>query len=324
MLIHSIQKLPSDIQNIIGDFLCNKSKCRFHSTIANKSSIMLDLKYLTNIKIIDRDEGIFLTDKILLQPKFLKLIKLNVDNNQKITNLNRFKKLTEINICDCGVNDAGIYELDNLLIINAYENPKITNLNRFKKLTEINIGSYNCGVGDWYCGVDDAGICELENLLIINAENNTKITNLNRFKKLTEINIGDDCGVNEAGIFELSSSTNSRGAVENLLIINASFNKKITNLNHFKKLTEVNVSYSCGVNDSGICKLENLVIINAFGNNKITNPENLIRKIKKGTKLIHPLRIFHHRKLLIFKFIEMILLFLNWLEQFIRSKMNKN
>jgi hypothetical protein len=275
MLIHSIEKLPSDIQNIIGDFLCNKSKCRFHSTIVNKSSIMLDLKYLTNIKIVDKNEGKFLTDEILLQPKFLQLTKLNVKNHQKITNLNRFKKLTEINIGnDCGVDDAGICELENLLIINADCNKKITNLNQFKKLTEINF----CGV---YCGVNDYGICELENLLIIDAENNTKITNLNRFKKLTKINIDGYCGVDDVGICELSSSTKSRGAVDNLLIINSYSNEKITNLNRFKKLTEINITWNCGVDDVGICELENLLIINAFDNQKITN----LNRFKKLTEI---------------------------------------
>jgi hypothetical protein len=76
-------------QDVIGDLLCNKSKCRFHSTIVNKSLKILDLKYITNIKIVDKNDGNFLTYKILLQPKFLKLIKLNVENNPKITNLVR-------------------------------------------------------------------------------------------------------------------------------------------------------------------------------------------------------------------------------------------
>jgi hypothetical protein len=49
-------------------------------------------------------------------------------------------------------------------------------------------------------------------------------------QKLNEINIGGYCGVNDAEICKLSSSTNSRGAVENLLIIKASGNTKITNL----------------------------------------------------------------------------------------------
>jgi hypothetical protein len=185
-------------------------------------------KKLTEINIsycAVNDAGIYELENLLI---------INAENNIKITNLNRFpsgdraakrfKKLTEIYIgFDCGVDDAGICELENLLIITASDNSKIKNLNRFKKLTEIDIS--------WDCGVDDAGISELENLLIIKVDYNEKITNLNRFKKLTEINIdGWDCGVNDAGISELSSSTKSRGAVENLLIINASYNPKITNL----------------------------------------------------------------------------------------------
>jgi hypothetical protein len=41
---------------------------------------------------------------------------------------------------------------------------------------------------------------------------------------------------------------------------------KIKNLNRFKELTEVDVSYRCGVNDAGIFELENLLIIKAYGN----------------------------------------------------------
>jgi hypothetical protein len=54
----------------------------------------------------------------------------------------------------------------------------------------------------------------------------------------------------------------------NLKKINASNNTKITNLNRFKKLTEINIGWSC---DSGICELENLLIINASFNIKIKN-----------------------------------------------------
>jgi hypothetical protein len=62
--------------------------------------------------------------------------------------------LTEIYIgWYCGVDDAGICELENLLIIKASDNPKITNLNQFKKFTEINIS--------YHSGVNGAGICEL-------------------------------------------------------------------------------------------------------------------------------------------------------------------
>jgi hypothetical protein len=79
-----------NVKDVIGDFLNNKSKCRFQS--ANKNLVALDLKYIINIKIVDKNEGNYLTNKILLQPKFLKLIKLNINNNKKITNLNHLKK----------------------------------------------------------------------------------------------------------------------------------------------------------------------------------------------------------------------------------------
>jgi hypothetical protein len=94
---------------------------------------------------------------------------------------------------------------------------------------------------------------------------------------LTEIHISINCEVDEAGICELSSSTKSRGAVENLLIIKAFDNKKITNLNRFpfghraaklfKKLTEIIIVEPLKT----VVKpeLENLRIINAYSNQKI-------------------------------------------------------
>jgi hypothetical protein len=39
----------------------------------------------------------------------------------------------------------------------------------------------------------------------------------------------------------------------------------------FKKFTEIDISFNCGVNNAGICELENLRIIKAFYNPKITN-----------------------------------------------------
>jgi hypothetical protein len=263
-----LEKLSASTLLNLSDFFNIINKCKLDQLLKFKDNNFKKTKeILTKIKSVDSVKySRFLTDKILLQPKFLHLTKLNIENNPKITNLNRFKKLSEINISvsRCGVDDAGICELENLLIINAYSNPKITNLNRFKKLTEIYING-NCGVGD-------AGICELENLLIIDAFDNTKITNLNRFKKLTEINIsGFDCEVNGAGICEL----------ENLLIINSYSNPKITNLNRFKKLTEINIGWTCEVGDAGICELENLLIIKANDNPKITN----LNRFKKLTEI---------------------------------------
>jgi hypothetical protein len=77
---------------------------------------------------------------IKIKENFLKLVKIDIENNNMI-NLNRFKKLIEINISGsrCGVDDPGICELENLLIINAESNQQITNLKRFKKLILMNL-----------------------------------------------------------------------------------------------------------------------------------------------------------------------------------------
>jgi hypothetical protein len=63
--------------------------------------------------------------------------------------------------------------------------------------------------------------------------------------------------------------------------INASNNPTITNLNNFKKLTEIEISRNCGVTESGICELENLLKIDVYNNSKITN----LNKFKKLTEI---------------------------------------
>lgn len=57
-----ISKLAYDIQNIIGDFINVKSKCRF--------SICVDeINLISDIKLISKQQGKYLTDKILTQKK---------------------------------------------------------------------------------------------------------------------------------------------------------------------------------------------------------------------------------------------------------------
>lgn len=46
------------------------------------------------------------------------------------------------------------------------------------------------------------------------------------------------------------------------------YNTKIKNLNHFKKLTEIDISGQCGVGNAGILELKKLKFINATGNRK--------------------------------------------------------
>ena len=66
-----------------------------------------------------------LTDEIL--KLFSYVIKLNVNNNRKITNVNHMKNLRILYAgSDCGINNHGIQHLVNLTKLNSYGNNKIT------------------------------------------------------------------------------------------------------------------------------------------------------------------------------------------------------
>ena len=52
--------------------------------------------------------------------------------------------------------------------------------------------------------------------------------------------------------------------------LDASYNRKITNVNHLAKLEILNASWNYGINDAGIMQCVNLKTLNAFKNPKIT------------------------------------------------------
>ena len=63
--------------------------------------------------------------------------------------------------------------------------------------------------------------------------------------------------------------------LENLIILNASYNTKITCVNHLQKLKNLDASGICGIDDNGISKLLKLKSLNFHRNGKITNLNNI-------------------------------------------------
>ena len=185
------EKLPDDILNYLNDFIDIKSKVNlFYSK--NNNQGLIEMCYIK--KITKSYE--YLTDKILQQNIFNQLIEINVRNNRKVTDLNRFSQTLQIiNIgYNCGVDDNGIKDCLKLINIKAYFNQLITNLNKFyQKLEIIDIG--------WYCGVGDSGIKDCLKLIEIKAHRNQKIKDLNNFYQTLEIiDVSYNCGVDDNGI----------------------------------------------------------------------------------------------------------------------------
>jgi hypothetical protein len=61
--------------------------------------------------------------------------------------------------------------------------------------------------------------------------------------------------------------------------LNASNNKKITNIDHMNNLIELDAGWDCGITNKGLQKI-NLIILNANNNNKITNVNHMDKLIE--------------------------------------------
>ena len=99
------KKLPDDILNYLNEFLDIKSKGNlFYSK--NNNQELIKVCYIKRIT-----ENYYLTENILKQNIFDKLIEINARDNSKIKDLNRFYQTLQIIYIsghNCGVDDNGI------------------------------------------------------------------------------------------------------------------------------------------------------------------------------------------------------------------------
>ena len=285
--------VPS-INQMIFDFLNLKKQLQYK--LLNKAFSLLDVKIIS----IKRNQ---ITNDILLQ--YPKCEKLSIYSKQnKITDINHMKNLSELTFMSYQNNnqfgDDGIKHLYNLTILNIRGFTKITNINHLTKLVELD-ASHECnitndGIKDLFnlkklilnCNHLISNINHLTNLIELKAFSNyalkndsikglinlqyfylpncINISNINYLKNLTELNAsGYNCGVNDYGIKDL----------ENLIILKASDNRKITCVNHLQKLEKLDASFSCGIDENGINKLLKLKSLYFYRNEKIINLNNI-------------------------------------------------
>jgi hypothetical protein len=305
-----IVKLSDDIQNIIGDFLINKSKCRLSCIFRNEN--------ITNIKTINRNEGRYLTDKILSQSKFLKLKKIIIHNNSNIVNSSLCPLLEELSLLNCP-KITNINHLSQLKILKIPSTPNIV-FDSCRNLTDLDISAYDkmTSVNHLvnlkrlvvYGGVinenDFKDCTELEVLII---KMGTKISNCNLFTKLKKLHIGGGCidnnGISKCkNLEELVLFHNNRITLDfsfeevdplwgrNLKMLDAGFssvsdlglkncpfletlyadnNPNITDCNHLSELKFLNGSKKCGITDAGVVMCKNLITICSRDNSKLTS-----------------------------------------------------
>ena len=133
-----------DVSTIMFKYMNFKTKHQFKKT--NKNYNKNEINDLYTIKRIYLYR---INDKILIN--YTNVVAIDASNNDKIKNLNNFKKLKELDVQgdDCGIDDNGIKNL-NLKKLNAYNNQKITDVNHMTNLEDLNTGLYS--------GIDDNGI----------------------------------------------------------------------------------------------------------------------------------------------------------------------
>lgn len=198
-----------------------------------------------------------LTNNILKLHPYI--IKLNIKNNGKITDVSYLTRLRELNISnECAyptnvVGNSGIFSLTNLTKLNAYGNIKLTNIDHLINLQKLNIGGE--------CGVNKIGF--LTNLTKLHTGRN-KI-DINHLTSLLNLSIS---------YYSIYSDIKSLTNLTKLSM----HSDTICNINHFVNLRTLHIKYShgCLVTNTSISSLTNLTELDIARTTTITNINSLI------------------------------------------------
>lgn len=279
-----ISLLSYKIQDIIGDFLDLKTKCRIESI--NTCSNGSNLKYLTHIKSINNKQSKNLTDKILRKTQFSMLTELEINSESQISDILCLSFLRKLNLYEY----CKITKIENIFLehLNISYNQKTISCNNLKYLKSLNI----CG---YYCGIGELQIIQCINLESLNISHNIKIKNLNYFTNLKQLIIGycnidnDDIKkcilieelrilgttkitdlnfLTELKILEVGHTKLNNDSIKNCINLEQIkiVDENITKFNHFINLKILDVGYFNNVFDYDIKKCVNLQILNVANN----------------------------------------------------------
>lgn len=213
-----------------------------------------------------------ITQKIIEQKKYSRLVYLDFDNknhlgncNKGVTDLTHLAYTLEYLNCpwDCGVCQDGISKLKKLKILLCGSNNKIYNVAHLADTLEVLKCSGECEIGQ-------DSISELKKLKILDIYCNRKITDINHLADtLVELKCGCS-NISQKGISELKK----------IKILNFHDNNYIYDVNHLKDTLE---ELYCGpeINNSGISELKNIKILSLENNRKIKNIHHLARTLEK-------------------------------------------
>lgn len=227
-IFQHISEYTNDIMDLINIEIIAKN-CDRNSIIYYKDLYNVDPKYTKNI-----------SQKMIEQPKYKYLKKIDLSNNNKIKNLNHLKNTLKVLICGgykCKINQESISDL-RLEELYAQNNKYIHNLDHMKETLKILDISEDCAIGQ-------TGITQL-NLVELYASNNMNIHNLNHMhESLKILNLNWNSEFTQEGISKLKL---------NELYIRG--NKNIRDINHMKTLKILDCGKNSGIGRKNNVKLE--------------------------------------------------------------------
>jgi len=165
--------------------------------------------FITDLYDIPYTNQYKLTNLILQQRKFSRLVQLNVRDNKNVNNISFLSNLKKLNARYlCGIDQKGIQGLD-LIELYVDKNDRITDVSFMKNLKKLY--AYDS------CGIDQQGINGL-NLIELVVNNNDRITDVSFMSNLKKLYARGSCGINKKGIHGLTLNLCDTGNNPNLII----------------------------------------------------------------------------------------------------------
>jgi hypothetical protein len=215
------------------------------------------------------------------------LLKLNANNNPKITSINHMTKLQKLDAeGECGIDQEGLKDVTWLLELKASQNNKITAINHMTQIQKLD-ASYNCGI-------DQDGIKDVTTLVVLFAASNSKIISVNHMVNLQKLDascyfdvtqhtfhnrhgIWRNCGITQDGVKDLTT----------ILQLDVSNNSGIISVNHMIRVQYLIAIEKCGISQAGLKDVETLLSLWSYGNKKINNIPQLKHQMNYQYVKIH-------------------------------------
>lgn len=223
-----------------------------YTTLTN--NIIRKHRYVTHL---DLETNYYVTQKYF--NKLRNITFLNLTDNHHIHDLSNILSLKTLLIAGyhCAISDAALIHHTQLRHLQIDHNIRINNLRHLTNLSFLSIDSSSITQ-------DNITSLNLRTLLMSGCR---LITNLNHMSLLQKLDIaGGNTLIHNSGLSSLY----------NLKCLNACDNHNITTVSHFTNLTDLSVSYNCGVSEVNI---KSLKILNITNNPRITDLNSLTNLI---------------------------------------------